>query len=543
MTTLTGVAAAPPSVTAQQTRTWEWLRWVPLAAIIGAQVALTIRLIPTGIASHDESGYIYAGHQLIHELWHGGGSPYYETYFSGAPVIYPVLAAMADHIGGLVGVRLMSTLFMATATVLAFTTARRLFGYFPGIISAGLFAGLGLTQDLGAYATYDSMALMLVAAATYGAIRSADSNFWLLAVPVVILAANATKYATVLFAPVVIALAAERAGTWRAAAKKFLALSLAVASLSAFSVFLAGAAYLKGIFFTTFARKAGGQPILGATSIPGRVITAETWDWVGVILALGVAAVIFTFCSRQNRKHAAVVTVLIVAGMLVTFEALRLHSDESMRKHDNYGAWFTCLAAGYFVANLLQLGKARLLRYAGTVLALGGVVLAGYHYTALAASTYEAGYNSEVSWPSSKLLPFFATMKPYLTYPGSRFLVGGVVEDQLPYTDHVTIPWYDYINDVYIKYPIPGRGGDASGQVRGLACTSLRPKCIYLEGAQGYSAAIHAGWFTVISLVGSHGIALDAVILQTVEQTPGYILLTNLGGAPTWIYAPVYHYF
>ena len=515
---------------------------MPLAAILGAQAALTIRLIPTGIASHDESGYIYAGHQLVHELWHSGGSPYYETYFSGAPVIYPVLAAMADHVGGLVGVRLMSTLFMATATVLSFATARRLFGYFAGIISAGLFAGLGLTQDLGAYATYDSMALMLVAAATYCAIRSADSNFWLLAVPAVILAANATKYATVLFAPIVIALAAERAGTWRAAAKTFLALSLAVASLSAFSVFLAGAAYLKGILFTTFARKAGEQPILGATRMPGRVITAETWDWVGVILALGVAAVIFTFCSRQNRKHAAVVTVLVVAGMLVTFEALRLHSDESMRKHDDYGAWFTCLAAGYLVANIIQLAKASPLRYAGAVLALGGMALSGFHYTALAASTYEAGHNSEVSWPPSKLLPFFAAMKPYLTNPDNRFLVGGVVEDQLPYTDHVTIPWYDYVNDVYIKYQVPGRGGEASGQVRGLACTSPRPQCIYLEGAQGYSAAIHAGWFAVISLVGSHGIALDTVILQAVEQTPGYVLLTDLGDAPTWIYEPAYRH-
>jgi hypothetical protein len=273
-----------------------------------------------------------------------------------------------------------------------------------------------------------------------------------------------------------------------------------------------------------------------------RVITAETWDWVGVILALGVAAVIFTFCSRPNRKHAAIVTVLVVAGMLVTFEALRLHSDESMRKHDDYGAWFTCLAAGYFVANLVQSAKAGSLRYAGTVLALGGVTLSGAHYTALGASTYEAGYNSEISWPPSKLLPFFAAMKPYLIHPGGRFLVGGVVEDQLPYTDHVTIPWYNYVNDVYIKYPIPGRGGDISGQVRGLTCTSLRPQCVYLEGAQGYTAAIHADWFTVVSLVGNHGIALDTVILQAVEHTPGYVLLTHLGGAPTWIYAPAYRH-
>jgi hypothetical protein len=542
-TTLNGTAlnGTAPAIRARA-RTWEGLWWLPLGVILATQAALTIRLIPTGIASHDEAGYIYAGHQLIHELWHGGGSPYYETYFSGAPVIYPVLAAMADHLGGLVAVRLMSTIFMMTATGLSFATARRLFDAFSGIISAGLFAGLGLTQDLGAYATYDAMALMLVAAAAYCAIRSADSNRWLLAVPAVILAANATKYATFLFDPIVIALAAYRAGTWRAAAKRFLALSLAVASLSAFTLFLAGAAYLKGILFTTFARKAGEQSIIGATKIPGRVITAETWDWVGVILALGVVALIGTFLTKQNRKHAAVVTILVVAGMLVTFEALRLHSDESMRKHDDYGAWFTSIAAGYCVASFVQSTKVRYFRYVSVVLALAGVLTSGAHYTALATSTYEAGYNSEVSWPSSKLLPFFAAMKPYLTYPGGKFLVGGVVEDQLPYTDHITIPWYDYVNDVYIKYPVPGRGGDDSGQVRGLACTSLRPGCMYLEGAQGFQAAIHAGWFTLISLVGNHGITLDTVIRQAVAHTSGYVLLTNLGGAPTWIYAPAYRH-
>jgi hypothetical protein len=510
--------------------------------ILAAQAVLTIRLIPTGIASHDESGYIYAGHQLIHEFWHGGGSPYYENYFSGAPVIYPILAATVDHVGGLVGVRIMSTLFMTAATALAFVTARRLFGYFSGIISAGLFAGLGLTQDLGAYATYDSMAIMVVAAASYCAVRSADSNGWLLAVPAVILAANATKYATILFDPVVIALAATRTGTWKAAAKRFLVLGLAVASFLLFGVFLAGVAYLKGILFTTLARQPGQQSIIGATREPGNVITRETWNWVGVVLALGVVALIVTFCVRQNRKHAAIVTILVVAGMLVTFEALRLHSDESMRKHDDYGAWFTCVAAGYSVSYLVLLIKVRQLRYFFGALTLGGVAMSGAHYTALAASTYEAGYNSEISWPSSKLLPFFAAMTPYLKYPGGRFLVGGVVEDQLPYADHITIPWYDYVNDVYIKYPIPGRGGDVTGQVRGLACTSLQPGCTYLEGESGYQAAIHAGWFTLISLVGNHGIALDTVIIQAVEQTPGYVLLTRAGGAPTWIYAPAYRH-
>jgi hypothetical protein len=62
-----------------------------------------------------------------------------------------------------------------------------------------------------------------------------------------------------------------------------------------------------------------------------------------------------------------------------------------------------------------------------------------------------------------------------------------------------------------------------------------------LEGIAGYRAAIHAHWFTLISLVGDHGTAQDTTIEQIVEKTPGYVLLTRLGGEPTWIYAPAYH--
>lgn len=539
---MTAVAYRGPLAGArtQPMRRADWAGYVPLAVTVAAQAVLTARLIPTAIASHDEAGYIYAGHQLIHELWHGGGSPYYETYFSGAPVLYPVLAALIDHVGGLTAVRLASTLFMGAATVLAFVTTKRLFGYFAAIVSATLFAGLGLTQDLGAYATYDSLAIMLVAVAAYCAVRSADSSFWLIMLPVSLVAANAVKYATLLFDPIVIALAATQAGNWKEAARRIAAVGVTAAPLLGVFAVLAGGAYIKGILFSTLSRKAGGQTLIGASSQPATVIMALTGRWIGAVLALGVVALIIATCAQRDRKRAAVVTVLVIAGMLVTFEALRLHSDESMRKHDDYGAWFTCITAGYAVDWVVWQARHKYLRLAASILALAGVIAIGAHYSALALDTYEAGRNSEVSWPPSKLLPFFAVMKPYLTHSGGRYLVGGVVEDQLLYTDHITVPWYNYVNDVYIKYPVPGRGGDASGQVHGRACTVLAPGCMYLEGAAGFQAAIRAHWFALVSMVGNHGVRQDREIAAAVAHTPGYVLLTRVGGAPTWIYAPAY---
>ena len=43
-------------------------------------------------------------------------------------------------------------------------------------------------------------------------------------------------------------------------------------------------------------------------------------------------------------------------------------------------------------------------------------------------------------------------------------------------------------------------------------------------------------------MVGAHGTLQDAEIEQAVEHTPGYSLLTTVGGAPTWVYAPAYAY-
>jgi hypothetical protein len=511
--------------------------WLPVALILVVQAVLSARLFHAGIASDDEARYIYTGHQLILELWHGGGSPYFETFLSGAPVIYPILAAMVDHVGGLVAVRLMSLAFMLAATTFLYATTRRIFGYPAALAAAGLFAGLGLTQDLGGLATYDAMALMLVAAAAYCAVRTGPDDQhagrWLLLVPLTLLAANATKYVTVVFDPVVIALAASRlAGQgWKRVLQRMATLGAATGCVIAIAMLLAGGAYLKGIMFTTLSRPGGAQVVIGATVTPGRAIIEESWAWIGAILVLGALAVLGALLIRRDLGHAAVLGLLLAAGLLVTLEALRLHSNESMQKHDDFGAWFTCIAAGYVLSQVA--GRAsRFGRSAMAVVASAVVLASGGYYSSRALATYEGGNDTTY-------LAAYSTLRPYLDRPG-RYLLGGLTDDELLYTDHLSVPWYGYFDDVYIKYPIPGRGGDAHGQTLGPACQAVRPHCMYLEGVAGYRAAIHAHWFTLITMIGNHGVAQDTAIEQAVEDTRGYVLLTRAGGQPTWIYAPAY---
>ena len=112
--------------------------------------------------------------------------------------------------------------------------------------------------------------------------------------------------------------------------------------------------------------------------------------------------------------------------------------------------------------------------------------------------------------------------------------------DQLLYMNHVNIPWFRLADDNYLKYPIPGRGGDSHGQTPGLMCTTVRPRCVYLEGSAAYRAAIRAHYFAFILLGGRTGAtgvdSADIEIAQVVSQTPGYMAV----GEEMWIYAPAY---
>ena len=74
--------------------------------------------------------------------------------------------------GGLAGARLLSLCFMLGATALLYATTLRLFGRRAAVCAAAVFVILGPTQDLGAFATYDAMAIFLIALATWFAVRA-----------------------------------------------------------------------------------------------------------------------------------------------------------------------------------------------------------------------------------------------------------------------------------------------------------------------------------------------------------------------------------
>jgi hypothetical protein len=516
--------------------------YLPLLTVLAAQAALTARLMPYVGSDHsDEAIYIYGGTQLIRELLHGGGSPYYETWYSGAPVVYPVIAAVTAKLGGLLLARWMSLGFMLAATALLFLTARRLFGYWTGVAAAGLFTGLGVTQNLGALATFDAMSLALLAFAAYCAARSAVSARWLLTVPLALLAANAAKYVTVLFDPVVIGLAALQLAPlgWRRSAQRVLSLSAASLVLTGAVLILAGSGYIQGIMFTTLSRQGGTQADFGSHFATAAQVASLTWQWTGAVVGLGALALLVPLLRRTGgRRHLLVLLLLLAAGLLVTAGNARLHTAQSMDKHDDFSAWFACIPAAYALAHLTGLTRARAAKALVFAAAVATAALNGWYYS---QPSDLSGYFSAV--PLASYHPY-AFLAPYLRPGGQEYLLGSKYSAEM--AEESGIAWWQYFDDIYVKYPVPGRGGDTHGQASGATCGGsgqppvTAPGCVYLEGTAGYTAAIRAHWFALVTLDGNHGLSADAAILAAVRSVPGYVQVSDVGDAPTFIYAPDY---
>ena len=235
------------------------------------QAALSVRLLWSNTAFQDEALYLRAGHLEWARWLHDAPIPNFPAYFSGAPVLYPPLGALADSVGGLAAARILSLCFMLGVTTLLWGTAARLYGQRAALLATALFATLAGTQFLGAFATYDAMALFLLALAAWLGVRSADGQGWtrailLVATGIVLVAADAVKYATALFTPVVIVVVAVT--VWRKhGGRGGLAAGLTVLGSWLLLVIVAltagGREYWQGITTSTLARPESSFPVRG----------------------------------------------------------------------------------------------------------------------------------------------------------------------------------------------------------------------------------------------------------------------------------------
>ena len=154
-----------------------WIDRLPILLVLVVSAALSLRLQNTAYVA--EAHAITVGHDYLVSWF--GGAPAVDHWgnFSGVPVLYPVLAAVLDGLGGLPLVRLFSLACMLATTVVLQSLIRRVTGsYRHGLLAACTFAFTAPTVFVGALATPDALCLLLlVVAARIGlTARSAASG-------------------------------------------------------------------------------------------------------------------------------------------------------------------------------------------------------------------------------------------------------------------------------------------------------------------------------------------------------------------------------
>jgi hypothetical protein len=454
----------------------------PLLAVLAVQAALSASMVRVRTAFGDEALYLSAGHLQWSHWLHGTQMPAYPTWFSGAPVIYPPIGATANSLGGLAAARLLSLVFMLAATSLVWSTATRLLAdKRAAFFAAALFAVLAPTLHLGSFATYDALALLLLATATWcaaGVQGSQNAMRRMIAAGILLALANATKYATTLYDPTVVCvtmLGSWPDAGWKVALRRAAFLAGTTAAVLAVLLALGGPGYLTGISLTTTGRVDGTDT--------ASLVLADAWSWTAVVVIPAVAAAIV--CAVRRRwPQALLLAVLALSALLAPADQARIQTTTSLDKHVDFGAWFAAIAAGYLLS---ALSRRR-------------VVLAGSLAALIVVTSMDvAQAQSMIDWPD--VTGLVKVVRPMTTH-GGRFLVEttDILQYYLPNT--TWRQWTSTQND----------------------------------NPEYYQQAIARHYFSVVILNFSQTLATDYAIALDLSENSGYQLVAKVRSGETVFY-------
>jgi 4-amino-4-deoxy-L-arabinose transferase-like glycosyltransferase len=469
------------------------VRW-PLGAVLAAQAVLSLRLVWSNTAFQDEGLYLRAGHLEWARWLHGTPIPDFPSYFSGAPVLYPPIAALADSVGGLAAARLLSLCFMLGATSLLWAATLRLYGQRAALVAAGLFATLAGTQFLGAFATYDAMALCLLALAGWLGVRAADSEHrtrmaLLIGTGVILVVADAVKYATALFTPVVIVMVAVAVWRRRGLGPGLVA-GLAVLGswivLIVAAIVAGGHDYWLGVTTSTLDRP--------ESSAAATMVLQRSYVWTSLILVLAVLGAVLAVRSEARGKFLP--AALGAAALLAPAAQAALHTTVSLQKHVVFGAWFAAIAAGYAMARMSRVDPGH---GWAAVMALPIVASTLFGSMGQAASLYRV-------WPNSAAA-VTVLRSAIRSHPGHYLAEDYDVE---AYYLRADVPWPRWSDTYYFRYP------------------GAPP------GAASYDAAIGHHYFSLVILEFGDTAAIDRQITAAMRRAGGYYVLAHPGRYTIW---------
>ena len=464
----------------------------PLLPVLIVQTLLSLRLLGADTAYQDEALDLWAGHLQWASWLHGTAIPPFPYYFSGAPVIYPPLGALADHAGGLAAARALSLVFMLGATTLLWSAARHRYGRRAAFFSAALFAVLGPTLHLGAFATYDALSLFFVALAAWCVLRAGERGALpgrMIAAGAALALANATSYSTVLFDVLVIvlaALAAFPAPGGRVALRRVAILLATVIICLGAGLLIGGSNYLNGFKRTIL------TPV-AHTSSPLSVLSS-TWYWAGILVVLAAGGVVISAVRREGRAQTWLLAVLAAAAILGPAEQAWLHTAALLNEHVGVGAWFAAIAAGYAADRFIaaaQAGREQTVIGATCVIALAFPVYLG----AVQSQAFAT------SWPNATA--FIAVLRPLADHGSGRLLVEdpSIAKYYLPSGRE----WRRWSSTRNVTLPSGASTGNAAATAGILAAGDAATFAYYI--AHGYFAYVALNFTDTTAL--DHGLATE----------------------------------
>jgi hypothetical protein len=491
----------------ESSRRRKWVSRAVLLAILAVQAVLSLRM--TNTAFEDEALYLTAGHQELAHLLYGVPLPSdYASFFSGSPVLYPILGALADTWGGLAAARHVSLLAMLTTTALLYSLTRRLFNERVGLCAAVIFSVTESAIFLGNFATYDAPALCLLAVAAWIAVRTAAFRWpvYLLAAPVAALAVG-TKYAALLFVPTVVVLAGLSAWPYRGRRALIppVVLTIAMVALLAGALHLAGHDYLLAVKGTTTARAPGTTPTIA--------LLKDCLLWGSLPFALAVIGTVAYALRPSNepgermappgsrRRRIALGVVLTGTALLAPADQIHLHTATSFQKHIGFGLFFAAPMAGVGLARIVGDHFRR---------AQVGVAIWGL---SLMLGMVQAGdiFNS---WADSR--PLVAELSRFLQ-PGAHYLVEAAEVPTYYLRGNPDAKATQFASTYYISYT--GQNG------------------ITMHGNAGFEAAVRQGYFHVIAYDDTATVPLDNILARMLKADSSYRLaaaLPNSDGVGTY---------
>ena len=416
---------------------------------------------------------------------------------------------------------------MLASTVLAWDVSSRLCGRRAGFFTAALFAVLGPTLHLGAFATYDAMSLFLLAVATWLAATAgprAEATGRMAVAGAVLALANATAYATALFDPVVVMMAVVTA--WpagrRVAARRAAIMVAVTAAVLIAGLLAGGSTYLTGIRQTTLQRAPGSDP--------SPTVLLHAWSWTGVILVLALCAVFTSWSTHQGHRRTILFAALAAAALLGPAEQAILHTTDSLNKHVGLGAWFAAIPAGYAVSAFITAapaGRSRTLTTAGCVTALA--------FPAIFGITQSWAFAT--SWPSSA--SFIAIFRPLADHGHGHLLVEdpGAARYYLPAGTN----WQRWSSTRNIILP----GGISTGGPQAGVVAAGNPAAFARYISQGYFSYVALNFADTTTL--DHQIRADLArnhhyhIIQVIPYNPPTTSTTShplTGTYVIWRYEP-----